>query len=315
MTYQLKNKRIWVAGHRGMVGAAIVQRLEQEDCEIFTASKDELDLRDDAKVTKWLQHNQPQAIFVAAAKVGGIYANSHYPAQFLYDNLMIEANIIHAAWKVGVEKLLFLGSSCIYPRHAKQPITEDALLTGALESTNEWYAIAKIAGIKLCQSYRAQYGVDFISAMPTNLFGPGDNFHPQNAHVPAALLARFHNAKIHNEQQSVVWGSGQVKREFLYVTDLADALVFLMKHYSEHTHINVGTGLDISIKEFAYKIKQCVAYQGELVFDTTKPDGTPRKVLDVSKLTKLGWMANMGLDEALHQYYEWFKQNQDCIRN
>ncbi len=314
MNYEMNNKRVWVTGHNGMVGSAVVRRLRNENCEIITIPKSKLDLRDSDSVAKWMKITKPEAVIVASGKVGGIYANSHYPAEFLYDNLMIEANVIHNAWKMSVEKLLFLGSSCIYPRNAPQPITEDALLTGELEPTNEWYAIAKIAGIKLCQSYRQQYGVDFISAMPTNLYGPGDNFHPENSHVPAALLSRFHNAKINNEKQCVVWGSGNPKREFLYVDDLADALVYLMKNYSGHSHINVGTGLDIPIKDFAYKVKECVGYQGDLVFDKSKPDGMPRKVLDVSKLTEIGWNAKFGLDEGLSRYYEWFSENIDTIR-
>lgn len=314
MSFKLKNKRVWVAGHHGMVGSAIVRRLENEDCEIITVSKSRLDLRDDEAVFRWMNNNKPEAVFIAAAKVGGIHANSHYPADFLYDNLMIETNVIHNAWKNDVEKLLFLAASCIYPRNAIQPIKEDALLTGELEPTNEWYAIAKIAGIKLCQSYKKQHGVDYISAMPTNLFGPGDNFHPENSHVPAALLSRFHNAKLNNEEQCVVWGSGNPKREFLFVDDLADALVFLIKNYSGISHINVGTGLDIPIKDFALKVKKCVDYHGELVFDKTKPDGMPRKVLDISKLAKLGWTANTSLDEALRKYYEWFISNESIVR-
>lgn len=314
MAYALSGKRVWVTGHNGMVGSAIVRRLENENCEIIKATRRELDLRDGESVSKWIKNNKPEVIFMAAAKVGGIHANSTYPAEFLYDNLMIEANIIHNAWKNSVEKLLFLAASCIYPRNAKQPITEDALLTGGLEPTNEWYAIAKISGIKLCQSYRQQYGVDFISTTPTNLFGPNDDFHPDNAHVPAALLSRFHNAKINDEKQSFVWGSGNPKREFLYVDDLADATVYLIKNYSEGSHINIGTGLDISIKDFAYKIKDCVGYQGELVFDITKPDGMSRKRLDVDKLTNLGWSAKVNLEDALAQYYEWFKANIDIIR-
>jgi GDP-L-fucose synthase len=314
MNYALNNKRVWVTGHNGMVGSAIIRGLSNEDCEIITVSRDKLDLRDSSSVSEWMKKNKPEAVFIASAKVGGIHANSYYSAEFLYDNLMIEANIIHNAWKNDVEKLLFLGSSCIYPRNTVQPITEEALLTGELEPTNEWYAIAKIAGIKLCQSYRQQYGVQFISAMPTNLYGAGDNFHPENSHVPAALLSRFHNAKVNNDKQCVVWGSGTPKREFMFVDDLADALVFLMKNYSGYSHINVGTGVDIAIRDFASKVKDCVAYQGELVFDESKPDGMPRKVLDVSKLTELGWTAKFSLDDGLKQYYEWFKKNSDVLR-
>lgn len=314
MNYSLTNKRIWVAGHNGMVGSATTRRLLSEDCEIITVNKNKLDLRSGELVLKWMKNNKPQVVVVAAGKVGGIYANSHYPAEFLYDNLMIEANIVHCSWKLGVEKILFLGSSCIYPRNAPQPITEDKLLTGELEPTNEWYALAKIAGIKLCHSYRSQYGVDFISAMPTNLFGPGDNFHPENSHVPAALLSRFHNAKINSEKESIVWGSGMPKREFLYVDDLADALVYLLKNYSEAPHINIGTGVDIPIKDFAYKVKECVGYNGTLIFDKSKPDGMQRKVLDISKLTQLGWTPKFSLDEGLAKYYEWFRENIDIIR-
>ena len=314
MNYSLSKKKIWVAGHNGMVGSAVVKRLLNEDCEIITVKKNIVDLRDGESVLRWMKSNKPEAIIVAAAKVGGIHANSNYPAEFLYDNLMIQTNIIHCAWECDVEKLLFLGSSCIYPRNISQPITEDKLLTGELEPTNEWYAIAKIAGIKLCQSFRQQYGVDFISAMPSNLYGPGDNFHPKNSHVPAALLSRFHNAKINNEKESIIWGSGKPKREFLYVDDLADALVHLLKNYSEVSHINIGTGEDISIKDFAHKIKECVGYNGKLIFDTTKPDGMQRKVLDISKITKLGWTPKISLDEGLVKYYTWCNENIDAIR-
>ncbi|MEC7876087.1 MAG: GDP-L-fucose synthase [Pseudomonadota bacterium] len=314
MNYSLNKKLIWVAGHNGMVGSATVRRLLSEDCEVITVKKNTLDLRDSSSVLKWIKNNKPEVIIVAAGKVGGIHANSHYPAEFLYDNLMIETNIIHSAWQCGIEKLLFLGSSCIYPRNTLQPITEDKLLTGELEPTNEWYALAKIAGIKLCQSYREQYNTDFISVMPSNLYGPGDNFHPENSHVPAALLLRFHNAKTNNEKKSIVWGSGEPKREFLYVDDLADALVYLLQNYSEGSHVNIGTGADISIKDFAYKVKECVGYDGDLIFDRTKPDGMQRKVLDVSKLTQLGWTAKLTLNEGLTKYYEWFKENIDVIR-
>ena len=314
MNYSLNKKLIWVAGHNGMVGSATVRRLLSEDCEVITVKKNTLDLRDSSSVLKWIKNNKPEVIIIAAGKVGGIHANSHYPAEFLYDNLMIETNIIHSAWQCGIEKLLFLGSSCIYPRNTLQPITEDKLLTGELEPTNEWYALAKIAGIKLCQSYREQYNTDFISVMPSNLYGPGDNFHPENSHVPAALLLRFHNAKTNNEKKSIVWGSGEPKREFLYVDDLADALVYLLQNYSEGSHVNIGTGADISIKDFAYKVKECVGYDGDLIFDRTKPDGMQRKVLDVSKLTQLGWTAKLTLNEGLTKYYEWFKENIDVIR-
>ncbi|MGH7341901.1 MAG: GDP-L-fucose synthase family protein, partial [Candidatus Rokuibacteriota bacterium] len=249
--YTLKGKRVWVAGHRGMAGSATVRRLASEDCELLTASRDEVDLRRQEAVEAWMAKTRPQAVFVAAATVGGILANSTRPAEFLYDNLAIETNIIHAAWKVGVEKLLLLGSSCIYPRLAPQPMTEDALLTGPLEPTNEWYAVAKIAGIKLCQAYRRQYGCDFIAAMPTNLYGPGDNYDPQSSHVAAAMQVKVHRAKQTGAPSIEIWGSGTPRREFLYVDDLGDALVFLMKRYSAEPHINVGTGSDITVRELA----------------------------------------------------------------
>ena len=314
MSYKLTNKKVWVAGHNGMVGSAILRRLLQENCEIITVPKNKLDLRNGDLVLKWMKKNQPEIVIVAAGKVGGIHANSHYPADFLYDNLMIEANIIHSAWKSNVNKLLFLGSSCIYPRNTSQPIVEESLLTGELEPTNEWYALAKIAGIKLCQSYRHQHDVDFISAMPSNLYGPGDNFHLENSHVPAALLLRLHNAKINNKKETIVWGSGLPQREFLYVDDLADALIYLLKNYSDSSHINIGVGEEISIREFAYKIKECVGYNGELIFDKTKPDGVQRKVLDISRLTNLGWSPRFTLDQGLKEYYEWFKDNINTIR-
>jgi len=265
-------------------------------------------------VEDWLAENRPQAVFVAAAKVGGILANDTYPADFLYDNLAIEANVIHAAWRVGVEKLLFLGSSCIYPREAPQPMAEEALLTGPLEKTNQWYAIAKISGVMLCQAYRRQYDCDFISAMPTNVYGPGDNFNPEYSHVPAALLRRFHEAKEAAASSVVVWGTGRPTREFLYVDDLADACLFLMKRYSGDRHVNVGTGKEIAIREFAETIKEIVGYRGELVFDPSRPDGTPRKVLDVSALSALGWRAQTSLREGLALYYEWFLNNRAGLR-
>ena len=314
MNYKLTNKKVWIAGHNGMVGSAVLRRLSHEDCEIITIPKNKLDLRNGESVLRWMKKNKPEIVIVAAAKVGGIHANSHYPADFLYDNLMIEANIIHNAWVSGVNKLLFLGSSCIYPRNTSQPIIEKRLLTGELEPTNEWYAVAKIAGIKLCQSYRQQYDVDFISAMPSNLYGPGDNFHPENSHVPAALLLRIHNAKINNEKETIVWGTGSPKREFLHVDDLADALIYVLKNYSDSSHINIGMGEEISIKEFAYKIKECVGYNGKLIFDKTKPDGMQRKVLDISRLTNLGWSPKFTLDHGLKKYYKRFKDNITTIR-
>ena len=314
MTYTLENKKIFVAGHNGMVGQAVMRRLSQENCTPLTASRSELDLTDQAAVYEWFQDHKPDAVILCAAKVGGIHANASYPAEFIYANLMIEANIIHAAYQAGVEKLLFLGSSCIYPRDCPQPIKEEYLLTGELEQTNEWYAIAKIAGIKLCQAYRKQYGCDFISAMPTNLYGPGDNFHPQNSHVPAALLARFHDAKVNNQSEVILWGTGTPRREFLHVDDLADGLVFLLQHYSDDTHINIGTGQDITIHDFAGKIAEAVGLNAEIKHDLSKPDGTPVKVMDVSKINDLGWKASISLEEGLQSYYQWFLDNQDHLR-
>ena len=315
MAYDLSGKRVWVAGHNGMVGAAIARRLASEGCEILTMGRSDLDLRSQAAVENWITEAKPEAVFVAAAKVGGIHANNTYPVDFLYDNLVIETNIIHGAHKAGVEKLLFLGSSCIYPREAAQPITEEALLTGPLEPTNEWYAVAKIAGIKLCQAYRRQHGSDFISAMPTNLFGPGDNFHPENSHVPAGLLARFHQAKVDGSDEVTVWGTGKPRREFLYVDDLADACVFLIKHYSGEMHLNVGTGSDITIRDFAKMIANTVGFKGRLAFDTSRPDGMPRKLLDVSRLSALGWTAPTSLEDGFKRYYHWFLENVTALRH
>lgn len=304
--YSLKGKRVWVAGHNGMVGSALVQRLEREDCTILTAERRHVNLCRQSDVESWMTKEKPDAIFLAAAKVGGIYANDTFPAEFIYENLMIEANIIHASHINNVEKLLFLGSSCIYPQMANQPITEDSLLTSPLEPTNEWYAIAKIAGIKLCQAYRKQYGRDFISAMPTNLYGPGDNYHPQNSHVVPALIRRIHQAKTTNADEISVWGSGKPKREFLHVSDAADAMVFLMKNYSDHEHVNVGTGIDITIKELVAKISAVIGYRGNVNYDTSKPDGTPRKLLDVGKLNKIGWTTSIELDAGLEDVYKCF---------
>jgi len=312
--YSLEGKRVWVAGHGGMVGGALLRRLQPERCEVLTARRDQLDLRNQADTREWMAEHRPDAVIVAAARVGGIHANDTYPADFLFDNLAIELNIINAAATIGVEKLLFLGSSCIYPREASQPVSESALLTGPLEPTNEWYAVAKIAGIKLCQAYRRQHGCDFIAAMPTNLYGPGDNFHPENSHVPAALLRRIHEAKIAGDPAVTVWGTGRPRREFLYVDDLADACVFLLKRYSGESHVNVGTGTDISIADFAALIKKVVGYQGELVHDTSKPDGTMRKLLDVSTIAKLGWTASMPLEEGLARFYEWYLTKAGAVR-
>ena len=312
--YALRGKRVWVAGHRGMVGSAIARRLGAEDCEVLIAGRDDADLTRQSDVEVWMQANKPDAIFLAAAKVGGIVANDTMPAQFLYENMMIEANIIHAARQCGVGKLLFLGSSCIYPRMAAQPMKEAALLTGPLEPTNEWYAIAKIAGIKLCQAYRKQYGCDFISAQPTNLYGPHDNFHLEHSHVIPALIVKAHNAKLAGDTKMEVWGSGKPYREFLYVDDLADALVFLMQRYSEHMHINVGTGEEVTIGALARSIVDVVGFTGELVFDSSKPDGPPRKLMDSSRLLGMGWQPKVPLRDGLELAYEWFLENQQTAK-
>lgn len=304
--FSLKDCKVWVAGHRGMVGSALVRRLAGEGCSLLTVGRGDLDLLRQADVEAWLEHNRPDAVFVAAARVGGIYANNTRPAEFLYENLAIEQNIIHGAYKAGVRKLLFLGSSCIYPRLADQPMTEEALLTGPLEPTNEWYAIAKIAGIKLCQAYYRQYGCNFISAMPTNLYGSGDNYDLMQGHVAAALIAKIHRAKTEGLPQVDLWGTGTPRREFLYVDDLADALVFLMKHYSAEQHINVGTGKDIAIRDIAELVCRIVGYQGNLVFDSSKPDGTPRKLMKVDRLTELGWQAPTSLEDGFRQAYQWY---------
>ncbi|MCI9864842.1 GDP-L-fucose synthase [Rhizobium skierniewicense] len=301
--YNLQGKRVWVAGHRGMVGSAIVRRLEAEQCEILTVTRDEIDLRNQQQVTDWVSANKPQAVFLAAAKVGGILANDTRPAEFLYENLMIEANIIEASYRSNVEKLLFLGSSCIYPKFAEQPITEEALLTGALEPTNEWYAIAKIAGIKLAQAYRKQYGCDFISAMPTNLYGPGDNFDLTSSHVLPALLRKAHEAKMRGDTEMVIWGTGTPRREFLHADDCADALVFLMKTYSDESHINVGSGGDISILDLTKLICEIVGFEGEIKHDLSKPDGTPRKLMSAEKLRAMGWEPRNELRSGLNLLY------------
>ena len=305
-SYALKHKRVWVAGHRGMVGSALVRRLEREQCEILTADRAQLDLTRQDQVLAWMKAAKPQAVFMAAAKVGGILANASYPAQFLYDNLIMEANVVHAGLAAGVEKLLFLGSSCIYPKHAPQPIPEDALLTSALEPTNEWYAIAKIAGIKLCQAYRRQHGCDFNSAMPTNLYGPGDNYDLKTSHVLPALIRKAHDAKAGGIRELVIWGSGTPRREFLHVDDCADALVHIMQHYSDEQHINVGSGEDLSIAELAALVADVVGFRGEIVQDLTKPDGTPRKLLDVSRLQRLGWRPRIALRQGIEDAYQTF---------
>ena len=295
----LPGKRVFVAGHRGMVGSAIVRRLENEGCTILTASRSQADLTNQEQVGNWFASNRPDLVFVAAARVGGILANDSYPADFLYENLMIEANVIHAAHQAGVEKLLFLGSSCIYPKFAPQPIREDQLLEGALEPTNEWYAIAKIAGIKLCQAYRKQHGANFISAMPTNLYGTGDNYDLQTSHVLPALVRKVAEAKAARARSITLWGSGTPLREFMHADDCADALVFLMKHYSGHEHVNVGSGQEVSIRELAQMIAAASGFDGAIELDTTKPDGTPRKLMDSSKLRALGWQPSIGLEEGI----------------
>jgi GDP-L-fucose synthase len=291
-----------------MVGSALVRRLRREGCEILAADRS-TDLREQAKVREWYAANRPDAVVIAAAKVGGILANNSYPADFLYDNLMIEANLIEGARQSGVEKLLFLGSSCIYPKYAEQPILEGALLTGSLEPTNEWYAISKIAGIKLCQAYRKQHGCDYISAMPTNLYGPGDNFDLETSHVLPALLRKAHEAKLRGEQGMEIWGSGTPLREFLHVDDCADALVFLLKNYSGIEHANVGSGTDISIKDLARLVMDIVGLEGELTYDTSKPDGTPRKLMSADKLRNLGWAPTIQMRQGVEQTYAWFCEN------
>jgi GDP-L-fucose synthase len=312
--FPLSGKRVFVAGHRGMVGSALVRRLADEGCEILTATRSELDLKDQAAVRDWFDEVRPDAVFLAAAKVGGILANDTYPADFLYDNLMIEANVIEAAHRVGVAKLMFLGSSCIYPKFAPQPITEDALLTGPLEPTNEWYAIAKIAGIKLVQAYRRQHGHPWISAMPTNLYGPGDNFDLQGSHVLPALLRKAHAAREEGAASITIWGTGSPRREFLHVDDLADACVFLMQHYSDDEHVNVGSGSDLTIYELAQLVARTVGFSGEIVRDETKPDGTPRKLMSADKLRAMGWTPRIGLEEGVAATYRWFLDHHDEAR-
>ncbi len=299
---------IFVAGHNGLVGSAICRKLRSDNVEPIVANRSELDLLDQAAVNAWFASREVNHVYVAAAKVGGIHANDTYPAEFIRDNLVIQNNIIHAAWKNGVQKLLFLGSSCIYPKLAEQPISEDSLLTGPLEPTNEWYAVAKIAGIKMCQAYRKQYGFDAISVMPTNIYGPGDNFDLAKSHVLPALLRKFHEAKINNAASVDIWGSGTPRREFLHVDDLADACVFLMQNYSSPEIINIGWGKDVSILELAQLIRSVVGFEGRLTFDSSKPDGVPRKLLDIARVRALGWQPKVELDEGIKSTYEWFQK-------
>jgi len=308
--FELRGKRVFVAGHGGMVGGALSRRLASEDVRLLTANRRDLDLRDQAAVNRWFAEKRPQAIFLAAAKVGGIVANNTLRGEFIYENLVIATNIIHAAHVNGAEKLMFLGSSCIYPKLAAQPLREDAMLTGPLEPTNEPYAIAKIAGIKMVEAYRSQYGADFINVMPTNLYGPGDNYHPEYSHVVAALIRRFHEAKVSGVSDVVVWGTGTPRREFLYVDDMADACIHLMKNYSEQELVNIGTGEDITIAEFARVVAATVGYGGSISFDTSKPDGTPRKLLDVGRLAQLGWRARTSLPDGIKLAYQAFLTEQ-----
>ena len=300
---------VFVAGHGGLVGSAICRRLKQSGIEPLVADRSALDLTDQSAVDSWFARHEIDQVYLAAARVGGIHANDTYPAEFIRDNLAIQTNVIHAAWKSGVKKLLFLGSSCIYPKLAEQPIGEDRLLTGELEPTNEWYAVAKIAGIKMCQAYRKQYGFNAISVMPTNLYGPGDNFDLANSHVLPALIRKFHEAKQHGAESAAVWGSGTPRREFLHVDDLADACAFLMESYDSPEIVNVGWGRDISIAELAHLVQEVVEYSGQIDFDRSKPDGTPRKLLDTTKLSALGWQPSIGLKSGVAASYEWFREN------
>jgi GDP-L-fucose synthase len=304
--FELKGKRVFIAGHRGMVGSAVVRRLASEDCEVLTASRDQLDLLDQAGVRRWMADHRPDAVVMAAAKVGGILANDRFPVDFLQDNLVMQSNVIDSAFRSEVGKLLFLGSSCIYPRLAPQPILEDALLTGPLEPTNEWYAIAKIAGLKLCQAYRRQYGVDYISAMPANLYGPGDNFNLETSHVVPALMRKVHALKRSGGDRLEVWGSGTPRREFLHVDDAADALVWLLENYAGDSHVNVGSGEDVTIAELAETIASVAGVEATIAFDPTKPDGTPCKLMDVSRQFATGWRPRYALRSGLEQTYAWF---------
>ncbi len=307
--YSLAGKRVWVSGHTGMVGSAVVRRLQSERCELLTADRKTLDLQRQADVERWVDRERPQAVFVVAATVGGIVANSTRPAEFIYDNLVIETNVIGAARRVGVEKLLFVASSCIYPRLSPQPMPEDVLLTGPLEPTNDMYAVAKIAGIMMCRAFRQQYGCDFISAVPSNLYGPGDHFEVESSHVVPGLIAKAHAAKVSGGGELVIWGTGAPRRELMYVDDLADALVFLMQRYSDELHINVGVGDDVSIRDLAEQVASTVGMQGKLRYDATRPDGMPRKLVDASRLLAMGWKPQVSLEEGLRRTYDWYLKN------
>ena len=312
--FDLSGKKIFVCGHKGMVGQALLRRFQQEDCDVLTADRNELDLRDDRAVGEWFAKSRPNAVILAAAKVGGIFVNDTQPVPFLLDNLRIQNAVINASFEHSVEKILFLGSSCIYPVQAAQPMLEDSLLTGPLESTNQWYAVAKIAGIKLCQAFRKQHGANFITAMPTNLYGPHDNYHPNESHVVAALISRFYAATRDNHENLIIWGSGTPLREFLCVDDLADALIFLLKYYNDEALINIGTGDETSIRELAEILKDISGWEGALKFDTSKPDGALRKVMNNDRIHELGWQHRTQLRMGLRQAYEWFSKNQDLAR-
>ena len=313
--FSLKGKSVWVAGETGMVGRAVVRALQGEDVQIISAPHKMLDLTNQQQTYDWLKASKPDVVIMAAGKVGGIGANKSKPASFMYENLSMAQNVIHGAYQADISKLLYLGSSCIYPKFANQPIAEEALLEGALEPTNEGYALAKIMGLKLCEFYRSQYGCDFISAMPTNLYGENDHFNAQQSHVIPALIFKMHQAKINDERSVILWGTGTPLREFLYVDDLARGLIHLIKNYSDAKTVNIGTGKDISINDLAIMIKKIVGFDGQIEFDTTKPDGTPRKFLDNSKMTALGWSPQMSLDEGLHRAYEWFLKSSTKISN
>jgi GDP-L-fucose synthase len=313
--FRLAGRRVWVAGHSGMVGNALVRRLQQEDCQVLTVDRQTVDLRRQRETEDWIALNRPEAVFLAAATVGGILANDTRPAEFLYDNLLIQGNVLEAAYRCGVKKLLALGSSCIYPKESPQPIPEEALLTGPLEPTNEAYAVAKIAGLMLCQSYRRQHGADFIAAMPTNLYGPGDNFDLESSHVVPALLRKIHEAEQRGAASVTIWGTGRPRREFLHVDDCAEALVYLMKHYSDAEHVNVGTGSDITIRELAELIARVIGYGGQFNYDNSRPDGMMEKRLDVGRIHALGWRASIDLETGLRQTYEWYCAHQDAVRH